>query len=171
MGRGRRTNVATQYASCERGPTVAQRGLSRPQSQLPFDQPKFPRPVRKSPAQPLQIGMAGPERPFDFRDLLAAASDSFGPPPAFRRDLFEGAPIWLELRWFAAERLPTLDHHIHVIRSSSIPRQTRSVSSAAARVVPSRGMARIPVRRVLRWFRIGRRMSSAGFCVGWSHFS
>jgi hypothetical protein len=55
--------------------------------------------------------------------------------------------------------------------SSSMPTQTRSVSSAAASVVPlPRNGSKTNSPRLM-WFRIGRRMRSTGFCVGWSNFS
>src|SRR5260370_9424313 len=55
--------------------------------------------------------------------------------------------------------------------SSSIPQQTRSVSSAAANVVPLPRNGSYTNSPRFVWFRIGRRIRSTGFWVGWSYFS
>jgi hypothetical protein len=74
--------------------------------------PQFPRPVRQRQAQPFQVRMAGPELCFDGRDLLTA------------------------LAFFPLSVCHLLTTTSTYLGSSSMPRQTRSVSSAAARVVP-----------------------------------
>src|ERR1700722_11167229 len=72
--------------------------------------------------------------------------------------------------------LPTRDCHLVTTTStyfgsSSMPRQTRSVSSAAASVVPLPRNGSYTTSPRLVWFRTGRRISSTGFWVGWSNFS
>src|ERR1035438_6534983 len=60
--------------------------------------------------------MAGPELGFDGGDLLAAAVDSCGRLPAFLGDLLERAPVAVEDRLLARQRLPAFDHDVNVLR-------------------------------------------------------
>src|SRR5260370_27733783 len=52
---------------------------------------------------------------FQVPDLLAAACDSLRPLLAFCRDLLEGSPVAIELGLAAAQGLPTLHDHVHVL--------------------------------------------------------
>ena len=60
--------------------------------------------------------MAGPDLRFDSRDLPAAAGDSCGTLPPFRRDCFEGPPIAIERGLLVAQRLPALHCYVNVLR-------------------------------------------------------
>src|SRR5690242_3441541 len=59
--------------------------------------------------------MSGPDLPFDFRDLPAAAADSCFPLPPFCGDFLERASVRLELGFLSGQRLPPLDDHIDVL--------------------------------------------------------
>ena len=110
--------------------------------------------------------MPGFDLRFDGRDLLAAASDS-------RRSLetLLGDPSNVRPSPSSLAFLPVRDCHLATTTSmyfgsSSSPRQTRSVSSAAASVVPLPRNGSYTISPRLVWFRIGRRMRSTGFGVG-----
>ena len=84
----------------------------------------------------MDIRMAGADLRLEYGNFLAAAGDSYCHLSAFVGDLFEGAPVAVQFGF-----LPESVCHRWMITStyfgsSSMPRQTRSVRSAAARVVP-----------------------------------
>src|SRR4051794_15921821 len=60
--------------------------------------------------------MPGVELEFYGRDLLAAASDSFGRPPPFCADLLESSAIPVQRGLSAAQGLPALHDYVHVFR-------------------------------------------------------
>src|SRR5260370_461714 len=115
--------------------------------------------------------MPGTELEFHVRNLLAAACDSLSPLLAFRRDLLERAPIALEFGLLPDSVCQRCTITSTYFGSSSIPQHTRSVSSAAANVVPLPRKGSYTNSPRLVWFRIGRRIRSTGFWVGWSYFS
>src|SRR5579864_8976050 len=59
--------------------------------------------------------MAGAHLSFDLRDLLAAAVDSRLFLSAVLSDLFEGAPVSVELGLLSAQGLPALDDDVGVL--------------------------------------------------------
>src|ERR1035437_8406773 len=80
----------------------------------PLKNVEFGRPVRKRQAQALEIGIPGADFGFDLSPLPAAASDSRGYLPAFLSDLLERPPVAVERGFPAGQRLPALDHYVHV---------------------------------------------------------
>ena len=115
--------------------------------------------------------MPGPDLRFDIRDLPAAALDSCLGSYPFLRDHRERAVVAIQLGLLAGQRLSALHHDVDVLRI-----QLNAVADALGQFCcRKRGAAAQdwfvdqPPRFV--WFRIGRRIRSTGFCVGWSNFS
>lgn len=109
----------------ERGPTVAQQRLFREDRwkrgwQTPFllDEPDFAGPIRCR-AQPFHVWMTSQQRSFDFRNLPAAAGDSYACLPALLGSLLEGAAV-VELGLLPAQRLPPLHNTSTYFGPSSI---------------------------------------------------
>ncbi len=84
--------------------------LARPQ------QPQLARPVRQRSTQALHVGVPGPQLGLDGCDLLLASVDSCRALPAFLGEFLERAPVAVESRLLAGQRLPALHDDINVLR-------------------------------------------------------
>ena len=62
--------------------------------------------------------MAGPDLIFDGGDLAPAAVDSCGHPLTLFSNLIERAAVAFQYRLLAAQFLPPLHHHVHILRVS-----------------------------------------------------
>ena len=60
--------------------------------------------------------MAGPDLIFDGGDLAPAAVDSCGHPLTLFSNLIERAAVAFQYRLLAAQFLPPLHHHVHILR-------------------------------------------------------
>ena len=105
-------------------------------------------------------------RPVRQRVAKPAPFDSCFNPDALGFDLLERAAVRLERGLFAGELLPALDDDVDILRIKFDP-----VADALSEFrCPECGAA--TQERIVnqltrrRWFRIGRRISSIGFCVG-----
>ena len=86
-----------------------------PLSRFPEDA-QLRRPIRKSQAQPTEIGIAREDFGFDGRDLAAAANNSRRLLPPFLRHFIERPAIDVELCLPVGQCLPALHHNINVLR-------------------------------------------------------
>ena len=64
----------------------------------------------------MEVGIAGKNLSFDFRDLAAAALDSRKLLPAFRRDLIERSSITIERGMLPRQQLPALHYDVNIPR-------------------------------------------------------
>jgi hypothetical protein len=79
-------------------------------------------------------------------------------------DLFEREAVAVERGLLVAQRLPALDRHVRVLRI-----QFHAAADALGEFRGGKAGTLSSPRLV--WFRIGRRINSMGFWVGWSNFS
>ena len=77
---------------------------------------QFHGPIRKREAQAWQVRIASPNLRFDGRNFALAAFRSYSRLGTLRSDFIKRAPVAFEGRFLAAQRLPALNHHVHVFR-------------------------------------------------------
>jgi hypothetical protein len=131
-----------------------------------LQKPQLARPIGQAQAQPLDIRVAGEKLRFDGRNLLAAASDSCWLLSAFLGDLVERPAIAVKRGFLAGQRLVALDYDVDVlwIQLEADADAFGQLRSRSVVPDPRKGSKTRPPR--FRWFSIGRRIRSTGFCVG-----
>jgi len=110
--------------------------------------------------------MAAADLSLDRRKLPAAARDSCGRLSAFLCDFFERSTVAVERCLLSAQRLPPGNYDVDILRVQldADTNALRQLRGGDVVPLPRKGSYTSSPRLV--WLRIGRRISSTGFCVG-----